>query len=191
MSASTDSPSDLSGLEDRRLVRRYLALRDEESFRAIYRRHSPKLYRLCLSMIGDPDLAADAVQDAWLRAARGLDLFRWSSSLGTWLSGIAINCCREMRRKQPEEELPTEPAAEPDSADDWMDLIRAIASLPERANEVLVLHEIFGYTHEEVAGILGIDEGTSKSQLSYARKLMRRWFEAQAGARPEGVDHVG
>lgn len=169
-----------SNHDDRFLAERYLRDRDEESFRALYRRHTPALYRIGISLTGNADAAADVVQETWLRAARRLDSFRWSSALGTWLAGIAINCCRESWRNGepfPDDRnaVPVRPARE-----DRVDLVRAIRDLPDGSRAVLMLHEVFGHTHAEIATILEIDEGTSKSQLSYSRKLMRRWFERRS-----------
>lgn len=161
---------------DRDLVRTYLSSRDEGAFRSIYRRHGEALYRLALGLTGDPELAADVVQETWLRAMRGLDTFRWSSSLRTWLCGIAVNCCRESWRTETPASLPSDlPSVEP--REGRLDLLRAVRHLPDRARAVVVLHEIFGHTHAEIGRLLDIEEGTSKSQLHYSRKLLRRWFE--------------
>lgn len=170
-------PEEARSDDDARLVARYLATRDEESFRLLFRRHSPVLNRLALRLLGgDRSAAEDALQEAWIRAATGLSAFRFESALRTWLSGIVINCCREARRRRrPEEPLETEeikaPAASPSSA---LDLERVVVGLAEGYREVLVLHDLMGYTHREIAFRLGIEEGTSKSQLFLARRALRR-----------------
>lgn len=153
---------------------------DEASFRKLYRAHTPGLYRFVLRILGggDPE-AEEAVQMTWVLAVQNLAGFRWESSLRTWLAGIALNTCREIRRRRARERGPL--AAEGrevmvalDRQDGArIDLEEAIASLPEGYREVLVLHDIEGYTHEEIAGLLGIDRGTSKSQLSRARRELR------------------
>ncbi len=175
---------------DRVLVESYRKGRDEESFRALYRRHTTAVYRLCLGLTTREADAADAVQEAWLRALRSLDRFRWGSSFRTWLSGIALNCCRELLRRrvdessQPADEAPT--AGPPEST---LDALRALRSLPERARTVLLLHEVFGYTHREIAELLAVEPGTSKSQLSYARQRIRRWSDDRDSKR--GVPDAG
>lgn len=159
---------------DRALVEGYRKGRSEESFRHLYRRHADAVYRLCLGLTGRPDDAADAVQEAWLRALRSLDRFRWGSSFRTWLSGIALNCCRELlRRRVTTVAEPAEDARVADPPETVVDAVRVLRILPERAREVFVLHELFGYTHGEIGELLGVEPGTSKSQLSYARKLIR------------------
>ena len=162
------------------LVARYLATRDEASFRLLFRRHSPRLYRLALRLLGgDPSAAEDALQEAWLRAVRGLPAFRFESALRTWLSGIVINCCRETRRRtRAEDPLDAdEMAASSSSPSARLDLERMVVGLADGYREVLVLHDVMGYTHREIAERLGIEEGTSKSQLFLARRALRRRLE--------------
>lgn len=107
-----------------------------------------------------------------MRAVATLPRFEWRSSLRTWLCGIVVNCCREIARKGPP------PAQVPrDARDDMgMDIERGIAELPDAAREVFVLHEIYGFTHEEVGDLLGIEAGTSKSQLHHARRALREFL---------------
>ncbi|MCI0656170.1 MAG: RNA polymerase sigma factor [Acidobacteria bacterium] len=153
---------------------------DEASFRKLYRAHTPGLYRFVLRILGggDPE-AEEVVQMTWVLAVQNLAGFRWESSLRTWLTGIALNACREIRRRRVRDRGPTGSGMNeavgsvPGQEGARMDLEKAIASLPEGYREVLVLHDIEGYTHEEIAGLLGIDRGTSKSQLSRARRELR------------------
>ncbi len=168
--------------EDRRLVEAYLRDRGEEPFRALYRRHTPRLYPLALRILaGDRRDAEDAVQETWIRAALKLDAFAWRSSLGTWLAGIAINVCRDRLRRRRSRPRPVpidkaetpEPAIPGDGGADRLDLERAISGLSPRYRQVLVLHDALGYTHREISGFLDIEVGTSKSQLFQARKAMR------------------
>jgi RNA polymerase sigma-70 factor (ECF subfamily) len=164
-----------AGDDDREAVRSFLARRDEASFLVLYRRHTPYLYRLALRLLaGRRAEAEDAVQETWLRAAARLDAFRGEAALRTWLAGFAINCCRELLRDPraasdgDDVRAGTVAAAGPD-----VDLERAIAALPPGYREVLVLHDVEGYTHEEIAARLEITPGTSKSQLSRARRALR------------------
>jgi RNA polymerase sigma-70 factor, ECF subfamily len=164
--------------DDRILVSRFLARRDEAVFRALYRRHSPFLYRFLLRLTGGRAAEAEeGVQETWIRAVEGLGGFAWRSSLKTWLAGIAIHWSRERaRRLRREESLPDEEAvpAPPIRREiERLDLERAVAALPAGYREALVLHDVEGYTHDEVARLRGIEVGTSKSQLSRARRALR------------------
>ena len=182
-----ESEVNLPDSEDRGLVQRYLEDRDEDAFLAIYRRYTPALYRLALGLTGSEQDAADALQESWLRAARRLPEFRWQSALQTWLSGIVINCCRESWRRDKRPEAGEAAPVHAVSTDEArVDVARAIRDLPDRARAVLLLHEIYGHTHGEIARLLEIDEGTSKSQLSYSRQWMRRWFDQRIA----GGNHV-
>jgi len=165
--------------EDRLLVARFVESRDEAAFRALYRRHASFLYRFLLRLsVGDGAAAEEGVQETWVRAAQGLACFGWRSSLKTWLAGIAIRWWRESRRtaardaELPDEaSLPAAPVIRRES--DRVDLERALAELPAGYRRAILLHDVEGYTHEEVAEMTGIDVGTSKSQLSRARNALR------------------
>jgi RNA polymerase sigma-70 factor (ECF subfamily) len=163
--------------DDRGLVDRFLRSRSDEAFRDLYRAHAPVMYRLIVRLLGRADGdAEDALQDAWVRAAERLDRFRWESSLRTWLCGIAVNCCRE-RIRQSDRQLvePTviDTAVEPVPPWHALDLERAIARLPAGARAVLVLHDLHGYTHEEIAHVLDIEPSSARSQLARARRALR------------------
>jgi RNA polymerase sigma-70 factor (ECF subfamily) len=166
-------------LTDRRLVSKFRARQDESSFRELYHRHTPALYQLALRLAGwNIHEAEEIVQDTWMRAIEALDGFRWESSLRTWLSGIAINRCRELyrlRARQSQEVMVEQLAQETSSMENFerFDLEQAIAALPNGYRQVLVLHDIEGYTHEEISRMLEIEVGTSKSQLSRARSSVR------------------
>jgi RNA polymerase sigma-70 factor (ECF subfamily) len=163
--------------DDNTLVAAILEVGDEAAFRTLYRRHTPSLYALARRLIGGASAdAEDAVQETWIRACRRFASFRGESALRTWLSGILVNRCRELRRNAATsgEASPLgETAIAP--ADDGLriDLERAIADLPDGYRRVVVLHDIEGYTHEDIAQLLDIDPGTSKSQLSRARHALR------------------
>ncbi|MGZ7080714.1 MAG: RNA polymerase sigma factor [Thermoanaerobaculia bacterium] len=153
---------------------------EEAAFRALYDEHAPSLYAFLLRLLGRwRSEANDALQDVWLRAARDLGRFRWQSSFRTWLFGIAVNRCREILRLTPnfDEELGEIDVAAPAvSTDERIDLERAVARLPLRYREVVVLHDIYQHTHAEIAAMLGIEEGTSKSNLSRAHAQLRRFI---------------
>lgn len=164
---------------DRELARLVVEEGDEAAFRALYRRHSPTVYGFVLRLVGgDVHEAEDILQETWLRAARALGKFRWESALSSWISGIALNRVREMARKKKRSLVEVDgewemPVAAGD-AGKRIDLERALALLPPGFRTVLVLHDVEGYTHQEIGDRLGITDGTSKSQLHGARKAMRR-----------------
>jgi len=171
---------------DRTLVRRFLRTRSEHAFRALYRAHSPSLYGFALRLTrGAEDRAQDIVQDTWIRAVSRLSGFRWQSSLKTWLHAVALNVHREqLRRLQGADDKRAEVrrrltviGARDESP--RLDLERGLGELPDGQREVLILHDIEGYTHKEIAALLAIEEGTSKSQLSRARRTLRTWLDGQ------------
>jgi len=164
---------------DRELADLIVARGDEQAFRALYRRHSPRVFQFVLRMVGgDVSEAEDVMQETWLRAARSLDGFRWESAFSSWLSGIALNRVRELARKKKRSLVEVEGEWEmpvlPFDAGRKIDLERAMALLPPGFRTVLVLHDVEGFTHQEIGERLGITDGTSKSQLHGARKAMRR-----------------
>lgn len=177
---------------DRELIARYLERRDESAFRALYRAHTPYLYALAYRLLGGAGAEAeDAIQEAWVRAAARLAAFDGRSALRTWLAGIVVNCCREQRRRaavRRVEELPEEPPAassggSPDVAGHArVDLERALRELPDEQRRILVLFDLAGYSHQEIHGLLGIAEGTSKSRLFAARRALRARLAAEPGA---------
>ena len=170
------------GREDRRAVRAFLDRRDEASFRAVYDRHTPRLYGLALRLTrGDEERAAEIVQEAWVRAVPKLGEFRWASSLGTWLGAFVVNCARELTglavREQPWGDAEAAAARSGRGSrgwrDDEIDVMRALEGLPEGYRTVLILYGVYGYSHGEIADMLGISPGTSKSQLSRGRRALR------------------
>jgi RNA polymerase sigma-70 factor (ECF subfamily) len=181
----TDEPFDMTmgrpstSPEDRALADAVVRSGDERAFRTLYRRFTPLLYPFVLRVLGGAVAdAEDVVQETWIRAVRQLGNFRWESSLRTWLTAIALNLSREVLRKRGRElseELTPQmiPPAKPARDSERLDLESAIARLPEGYRTVLVLHDIEGFTHEEISRQLSIAVGTSKSQLFDARRAMR------------------
>ncbi|MFC1852676.1 RNA polymerase sigma factor [candidate division CSSED10-310 bacterium] len=174
---------------ERELVAKFLSWRKEEDFRELYRRFAPKLNQLIIRLLGsmNGDLQ-DVIQTTWFRAIQNLAAFRWESNLQTWLTGIAINCSREYQRKCRKttnsewvENMDRSTVPRINLAVNRIDLEKAITSLPDGYREVLILHDIEGYTHDEIARFLGIESGTSKSQLSRARKVIRFKFSERDG----------
>ena len=159
---------------------RAAAAGDRMAFERLYRRHVPRIHSLARRMLGQED-ADEATQDAFVRAWTKLAGFRGESAFGTWLYRLALNVClarrseaaRARRRFVADDELPELAGRTEVRPDVRVDFARALEQLPDGAREVLVLHDVEGYKHEEIAGMLGINAGTSKSQLHRARMLMR------------------
>ncbi len=157
---------------------------DAAAFERLYRRHSGRIYALVWRLCGnDAALAEDLVQEAFIRAWNKLELFEGKSAFGTWLHRLAANVAlsdRRIRLKRVAREQPMDEAVERTAMGERdqraglkADLEQAIARLPERARTVLVLFDIEGYRHEEIATLTGMAVGSSKAQLHRARKLVR------------------
>jgi RNA polymerase sigma-70 factor, ECF subfamily len=150
---------------------------DVRAFESLYRALSPAVYGLCLRLVRDPAEAQDCLQETFVRAWRRLAEFRGDSRLATWLHRIAVNEALARKRKTSTEQrhLSAVDSGKRYATNDpatLQDVERAIAKLPERAREVFVLHAIYGYAHEEVASMLAVTVGTSKTQLHRSRKLL-------------------
>lgn len=161
---------------------------DCAAFEKLYRRHRDRIYGLLWRLAGgDAALAEDLLQEAFVRAWQKLDSFRGESRFGTWLHRLSANVAlsdRRIRLKRVQRETPLDDAAERTATGDkdvrageQMDLEHAIASLPERARTVLVLYDIEGYSHAEIAEMTDMAVGSSKAQLHRARKLVREDLE--------------
>jgi len=158
---------------------------DGDAFEDLYRAHAGRLYSLMLRMLGSAGEAEDLVQEVFLQAHRKLGSFRGESSLGTWLYRLGVNHCLDyLRGRQARMGRVTESLDEPDAPEAAatttvvspirrMDLERAIARLPQGCRAAFVLHDVEGFEHREVARILGVTEGTSKSQVHKARLKLR------------------
>lgn len=154
---------------------------DTAAFERLYRTHVARIHALCRRMIG-PEEADDTTQEVFVRAWRKLDRFRGDSAFGTWLYRLAVNVILAKRatlgtyRARFADELAAPPersgrAAQPVGT--RLDMERAIQKLPAGARRVFVLHDVEGYTHEEIAEMLSVTTGTSKSQLHRARMTLR------------------
>jgi RNA polymerase sigma-70 factor (ECF subfamily) len=170
----------LHDIDDRSLVDRFQATGDEEAFRLLYRRHTPRLYAVAVRLCGGRRADADDVmQEAWVRAARRLSAFEWRSALSTWLTSIVVRCGLErLRARRPERNVPLDAVAGSMSAHASdvavaLDLDAAIASLPDGYRVAVVLHDVEGWSHAEIARALGVAEGTVRSQLFHARRRLR------------------
>ena len=169
---------------------------DLGAFEELYRRHSGRLYGVAYRMLGHADDADDMLQEIFLLAFRKIGSYQGDSSLGTWLYRLGVNACLDrLRSKARRNEQQT------DALDaDWpaassargigivhrLDLERAIQTLPEGCRAAFLLHDVEGFEHKEIAALLGIAEGTSKSQVHKARSRLRRALQREEtrGATP-------
>ncbi|HEX4935368.1 MAG TPA: sigma-70 family RNA polymerase sigma factor, partial [Gemmatimonadaceae bacterium] len=164
---------------------------DRAAQRALYEANVDRIYRVAFRLAGDEDLARDFTQEAFIRAFQRLSDFRGDSAFSTWLHTIAVsvalNGLRKVKRLRTREttlEDAESLGAPPHRSDpDLRDrLHRAIDALPEGYRAVFVLHDVEGYTHEEIGRMLGIQAGTSKAQLFRARGRLREALADFAGA---------
>ncbi|GGD35889.1 RNA polymerase sigma factor [Pseudoxanthomonas indica] len=157
---------------------------DMQAFEAIYRRHASRIHGVILRLVGGHGVRAeDLTQEAFVRAWQALPKFRFESAFATWLHRLAVNTALmelRTRRAQPlfdDDEERLDDLGLADSAGQntalTMDLERAVATLPPRARAVLVLYDVEGWKHEEIASELGMAVGSSKAQLHRARQLLR------------------
>lgn len=156
---------------------------DMRAFEKLYRLHSARVYGLCVRMTRLPDVAEDCVQQTFVRAWRNLASFEGRSSFATWLHRIAVNeVLTHARNHGTRSESDEEQVAQLDRAPlgegrydvgDVMDVERALQTLPEGARHAMVLQALYGYSHEEVASMLGIAVGTCKAQVHRGRRLLR------------------
>ena len=166
---------------------------DVEAFERLYRRHAARVHTLARRLLGARE-ADDATQEVFLRAWRKLSTYRGEGAFGAWLLRLAghlmLSRARRSRREPMEQSLHEprahETPAAPGSPDRARELEEAIAALPEGARQVLVMHDIEGYGHAEIARACGISPGTSKSQLHRARMLLRQAMAAVGSAKSRG-----
>ena len=159
---------------------------DARAFEALYRLHIDKVYGLCLRMTGNVSEAEDCAQEAFIQAWNKMNKFRGDSAFATWLHRIAVNTVlgriRKSKREQDRIQTVTDTRPEPLETGDTgelRDLVAAVDRLPEGARHVFVLNAVYGYTHDEAAGMLGIAAGTSKAQLHRAKRLLAQQLKQQ------------
>jgi RNA polymerase sigma-70 factor (ECF subfamily) len=166
---------------DAGLVRRAQA-DDRSAFDSLYAHHVGRVYAVCLRMCADRNEAEQLTQDVFVRAWQNLKSFRGNSAFASWLYRLAVNVVLQEGRSSRRRTARVIALAEPERleqvgatapTDERLDLERAIATLPKGARHVLVLHDIEGYKHEEIARMTGTTVGSVKSQLHRARKLLR------------------
>lgn len=169
---------------ERRDVRRAVE-GDAEAFERLYRAHVGRVYALAVRLV-DRDRAEDLTQEVFIRAWNKLGTFRGQSRFGTWLHRLAVNFIlsrrdkfkyRDGRRAGGDEVVALAASPRREVAGMRLDIEAAMRTLPARAREVFVLYDVEGYSHEEIAGLMNVTVGTSKSQLHRARMLMREYLE--------------
>jgi RNA polymerase sigma-70 factor (ECF subfamily) len=155
---------------------------DESALRAIWTQHAPRIDALVRRLVGDPDQAADVAQEVWIQIFRALPGYRGDSQFSTWAHRIAVNrtlnALRSLRRvSRIEVDIEEDSFSVEHDGDRSMlaqTIDEAVQKLSPSARHVFVLHDVEGYTHEEIATDLGITSGGSKSQLFKARAKLRR-----------------
>ncbi len=174
---------DATGIGENELVER-ARNGDHAAYESLYRLNRDKIYGLLWRMSGGHHaLAEDLLQESFVRAWQKLDMFRGDSKFGTWLHRLAVNVAlsdRRTRLRKTGKEVAldehvdrTVVGSKDVRADRQRDLEQSIAKLPERARTVLVLYDVEGYRHQEIADMTGMAVGSSKAQLHRARKLVR------------------
>ena len=159
---------------------------DRRAFERLYRANVDRVFSVCVRMVGDRAKAEELTQDAFVRAWEKLGTFRGDAQFSTWLHRLAVNVVlndreTEGRRRERHDEGiedmdaiasgDVRPLPVPGLS---LDLEAAIAALPPGAKKVFVLHDVEGYTHEEIGEMLGVTSGGCKAQLHRARMLLRR-----------------
>lgn len=157
---------------------------DETAFERLYRRHSGRVYSLACRMVG-PEDAGEVTQDVFVRAWHKLHTFRGEAAFGSWLYRLAINVIFARQRDEGTRnrrfvrtEIPLARAASRNAPVELtMDFDTAVEYLPDGAKQVFVLHDVEGYKHREIAEMMEITQGTSKSQLHRARMILREHLD--------------
>jgi RNA polymerase sigma-70 factor (ECF subfamily) len=155
---------------------------DSEAFLNLYQQNLPRIYAVCLRIVANREQAEEVTQQALIRTWEMLGSYRGESPLSAWIHRIAVNAALDYLRarnrltKRVEFTDNLEVFEKPDLSsprENQMDMEQALAALPPQARAVIVLHDIEGYSHNEISGMLGIAAGTSKAHLHAARRLLK------------------
>ncbi|HWO36891.1 MAG TPA: sigma-70 family RNA polymerase sigma factor [Candidatus Acidoferrum sp.] len=200
MSTALPSPNRVNATQSPKSATEAEAIRlaqagDAAAFEHLYQLHGRRVYALCLRMVGNPSDAEDLMQEAFLQLFRKIGTFRGESAFSTWLHRMTVNVVLMRLRKktlpaasleettEPDEETggPRKDIGAPDlrlsGAVDRVNLERSIEKLPPGYRTVFVLHDVQGFEHNEIAGIMGCSVGNSKSQLHKARTRLRELLQ--------------
>ena len=171
-------------MNERQLIARVIA-GDRLAGRALYDTHAPRVYSLAYRLSGDAEKAREFTQDTFIRAFSRLSQFRGDAAFSTWLHRITVTVVSNARRSEVRiarevtldeaHSIEAAPVAEPDLKEC---IARAVEELSDAYRTTLIMHDIEGYTHAEIAEILGVPEGTCKSRLSAARAQLREALAA-------------
>jgi RNA polymerase sigma-70 factor (ECF subfamily) len=204
VSPSSQQPKPLTEGEAIRLAQ----AGDAAAFEFLYELHGRRVYALCLRMVGNPSDAEDLMQEAFLQLFRKIGTFRGESAFSTWLHRMTVNVVLMRLRKkslpvasldeamEPDEEAggPRKDIGAPDlrlsGAVDRVNLERSIDRLPPGYRTVFVLHDVQGYEHNEIAGMMGCSVGNSKSQLHKARTKLRDLLQEEIREQARQVRHA-
>lgn len=159
---------------------------DRLAGRALYDMHASRVYSLAYRLSGDAEKAREFTQDTFIRAFSRLSQFRGDAAFSTWLHRIVVTIVSNARRSEIRfarevalEEAHSIEVTAPEAEPDLKECIaRAVERLSDAYRTTLIMHDIEGYTHAEIAGILGVPEGTCKSRLSAARAQLREELAA-------------
>jgi RNA polymerase sigma-70 factor, ECF subfamily len=162
---------------------------DVEAFEVLYQRQAARIYTLACRIAGSPEDGEDLLQEIFLQAYRKLGSYKGEAAIGTWLYRLAVNHCldyvrgRQAKMKKLTDTLDADdsyqPSARRETPDMRLDLERALERLPDGCREAFVLHDIEGLDHKEVGELLGVAEGTSKSQVFKARAKLRVFLQGR------------
>ena len=170
---------------------------DAGAFEYLYKAHCRHVYSVCLRMIKNPAEAEDLTQQTFLQVFRKIGTFRGESGFSTWLHRVTVNIVLMHLRRRKRTEVPLEDLEryssngegpfEDGSSDtsmlgaiDRLNLMRAIRKLPAGYKKLFLMHDVIGYEHSEIAGLVGCSTGCSKSQVHKARKRLRRLLLGEA-----------
>jgi len=177
----SDLPLPSAGLLEERALVQAAQRGDNAAFAGLVHRHQRRAYAVARSIVLSHDDAEDAVQEGFLHAFRALERFRPEQAFGAWLHRIVANAALDIARRRKvrdADELPetlSSPHRDPAEADELRTrLARALETLGDRQRSVIVLHDVEGYKHAEIGALLGIPEGTARSDLHHARSHLRR-----------------
>jgi RNA polymerase sigma-70 factor (ECF subfamily) len=168
-----------------------VATGDASAFDRFYDRFATRLYSIAFRLCGDSSLAEDLTQEVFLHLLRKIHLFNGQASLSTWIHRVATNFCISYLRSYQPRKYPHEPeeslqkhldrksSQHSSTLHHRLDLEHSLSQLPEGYRTILILHDIEGYKHEEIAKMLDISPGTSKSQLHHARMKLRSLLQGE------------
>ena len=191
---------DAGGPSDAELLRRHVA-GDSEAFGTLFSRHSGRLWAVALRTVGDPEDAADALQEAMISAFRRAGSFRGDSAVSTWLHRIVVNAAVDRLRRRPARTVswPSDPdelegffaPGTADAVETRLDVDAALHMLPPEQRAALVLVDMMGYPVAEVATILGVSQGTVKSRCARGRARLLPYLSHLRGPQPHGSQPHG